>query len=58
MNAAYQGGPINWPKLDAIESQIFAAQIVEELMQKISEYEITATTQKHDKLLDNKTSMV
>ena len=58
VNAASQGCPIDWPKLDTIESQIFAAQTVEEFLHKISEYEIAATTQKHDKLLDNKTSMV
>ena len=46
VNAAYQGGSIDWPKLDVIESQIYAARTVEELTQKISEYEITATTKK------------
>ena len=46
VNAAYQGGSIDWPNLDVIESQIYAARTAEELTQKISEYEITATTKK------------
>jgi hypothetical protein len=46
VNAAYQGSPIDWPKLDVIESQIYAARTVEELIQNISEYEICATTKK------------
>jgi len=46
VNKTYQGGPIDWPKLDVIESQIYAARTVEELKQKISEYEISATYQK------------
>ena len=46
LNAAYDGGPINWPALDAIELRIHAARTHAELTEALAEYEAAAGPQK------------
>ena len=42
LNAAYRGGPIDWPRLDAIEGRIEAATTKADLTAAIAEYECVA----------------
>ena len=39
VNVAYQGGPIDWPKLDAIEQRISTAETMAVLMLAVEDYE-------------------
>ena len=53
VNAAYQGGPIDWPRLDEIDKRIWSAETMAELMQAVEDYESTALSQT---VLDNRDS--
>jgi len=37
-NAAYRGGPIDWPQLDSIERRIETAETLTELRQAVADY--------------------
>ena len=42
VNAGYQGGPIDWPRLDVIEQRIWKAITMAELRQAAANYESVA----------------
>ncbi len=43
VNAAYQGGAIDWPRIDDIEQQFWAAETMSELMDAVAKYESVAS---------------
>jgi len=42
VNAAYRGGPIDWPRLDDIEQRIWTAETEGEFVAAVAEYETVA----------------